>query len=187
MRKILGLSILAATLISEAALAMALKLPPTATLAPWGAFSQSSADGRDTTTVEVESVTRENSAGVRPETTWINEKTEQIWVAEKHVRRSDGSETRQWADSGRCYQLIETLVTLADLDESPRPALVVVGGPIADKVYSLQGFGVRPAREGQGMVRLAAGAAVPVGSVIDAALKAWAPCWSDAPPSLGAP
>ena len=113
------LVLLASALVAGAAFALP---PPVAPAAPWGVFSVSSGDGRETTEVEISSVLVTNTADARPETTWINEKTERVWVARKRVAKAGGPATLQWTDSRACYQLIETLATLIDLNQ---PA----GGP----------------------------------------------------------
>jgi hypothetical protein len=154
---------------------------------PWGVFSRSSADGRETTEVEISSVVVANTGEARPETPWMSEKTDRIWVARKRVERAGASALVKWADSRTCYPMLETLATLVDLDQPVgAPVATIVERPSSGLVYRLEAAGLAPAPGRPSAVVLKSGAAVSGGAVVDAALKVWSSCWSDAPPSLAA-
>jgi len=183
MRAMLALTLLASAFSGADALAM--PPPSAAPTAPWGSFSRSSADGRNTTDVDVSSVMMANTVGARPETTWINEKTERIWVARKRVIKTDAPAILQWADSRACFQLVETLSTLIDLDQpAGAPVLTVVDKRNLGVLYRIDAAGLSMAKGPSADVRLTSGKDVPAGVIVDAALAAWAPCWSDTPPDF---
>ncbi len=153
--------------------------------APWGVFSVASAGGTDRTEVEIASVLIANTAGARPETTWINEKSERVWVARKRVVKAGAADTVQWTDSRACYQLVETLATLTDLDQPAQTPILSLDEPSdAGVVYHLQVAGASAGRPRA--IRLANGRDVPVKVLVRSVLDGLGPCWSDAPPSLGA-
>lgn len=136
--------------------------------------------------VEISPVTIVNTAESRPETSWISEKVERVWVAKKRVSKAGGAQTLQWTDSRACYQLVETLATLVDLDHldgAPVASVDAVGG---GKVYRIEAAGLSVAGDRPAQVRLTSGKDAPATAVVDAALKAWSPCWSDTPPTLSA-
>ena len=156
----------------------------TAAVAPWGKLLVSPPGGA-VTEVAILSVAKENTAGARPETTWINDKTERFWVAQKGVKTGSAPASIQWADSRSCTAMVETLVTLTDLDASPPPPSVQVTQTGRDDViYRVEAPGLRPGASGGPDIRLTNNVVRPAGAVVDDALKDWAPCWSDAPPKL---
>ncbi len=156
---------------------------------PWGVFSVASADARETTQVEISPVVITNTAEARPETTWIHEKTERVWMAQKRVVKAGAPATLQWADSRTCYQIIETLATLIDLDQpAGAPVLRVEDRSNAGVAYRIEAAGLSAAKGDAAAVRLMNGKALRAGAVVQAALDTWRPCWSDTPPTLsGAP
>ena len=187
MRKTLAFTVaLVASAASHAyALAIGLNASPAATIAPWGKLSIMAANGREATEIEVAVVSRINSAGARPESTWINEKTERFWIAEKHARRGGTVAPTQWADSRSCTEMVETLVTLADLDAiTPEPSTRIVDAREQGRTYVVEGAGVQPAKSDVAAVRLTNNVERPAIAVVNAALAAWSPCWSDTPPKL---
>jgi len=161
--------------------------PPAAPASPWGAFSVSSADGRETTEIEISSVLITNTADARPETNWINEKTERVWVAKKRVVKAGAPATLQWTDSRACYQLIETLATLVDLDQpAGAPTARIDDTTRVGTTYRIEASGLTLAKGRPPTVRLANGREAPAGVIVRTALDAWRPCWSDSPPGLTA-
>jgi hypothetical protein len=158
-----------------------------AQLTPWGALRVSSSDGRETTDVEIASVLITNTADARPETTWINEKTERVWVAKMRELKTGAPAALHWADSRGCYQLVETLATLIDLDPpKDAPTLRIDDRSDAGTDYRIEGAGLSPAQGRSTAVRLADGREVRASLIVETALDAWRPCWSDAPPTLTA-
>ena len=150
-------------------------------------FSVSSADGRETTEIEILSVLITNTADARPETTWINEKTERVWVAKKRVVRAGAPATLQWTDSRACYQLIETLASLVDLDQPVgAPTVTVEDTSRVGTTYRIEAAGLSLTKGRPAAVRLVNGAEASAGVVVQTALGAWRPCWSDTPPTLTA-
>lgn len=169
----------------EDASALGLMSSPAATVSPWGKLSITAANGQEATEIEVVTVSRINSAGARPESTWINEKIERFWIAEKHDRRAGPAVPTQWADSRSCTEMVETLVTLADLDAiTPEPPARIVDARMPGVTYVVEGAGVHPAKSDTAAVRLTNNMESAAGAVVNAALAAWAPCWSDTPPKL---
>ncbi len=148
---------------------------------PWGTFSTTGARGAGSTAIDLGWVMVANTAGVRPETTWIREPAERIWVARKRVSAPGAPDGVQWADSRTCYPLIETLSSLTDLEAPGGPGVAVED---RDRAYRVEALGVTSA--GDGTLRLKSGRAAPVRTVIVNALVAWRSCWSDTPPTLAA-
>jgi len=165
--------------------ALAMRSSAAAAVEPWGKLSVTPAGGQDAIDVEVATVSKANTAGARPESTWINDKTERFWVAEKHARRGGVDAPVQWADSRTCTAMVETLVTLTDVDGAvPTPSIRISGAGRAGATYALEAGGLRAAAADAKAVHLTNGQDAPAASVVDAALTAWAPCWSDTPPNL---
>jgi len=184
MPKPTALVLLASALVAGAAFALP---PPVAPATPWGVFSVSSGDGRETTEVEISSVLVTNTADARPETTWINEKTERVWVARKRVAKAGAPATLQWTDSRACYQLIETLATLIDLDQpAGGPPLRIDDTSDSGAAYRIEANGLSPVMHRSTTVRLTSGKDVRASAMVKAALDAWRPCWSETPPTLSA-
>jgi hypothetical protein len=152
-------------------------------------FGFSSADGRETTEIEISSVLITNTADARPETTWIDQKIERVWVAKKWVMKTGAAATLQWTDSRTCYQLVETLATLIDLDkpaDAPADAPAVrIDTSEVGAVYRIEAAGLSLENR-SGAVRLTNGAEATAGTLVRSALEAWRPCWTDAPPTLAA-
>lgn len=157
---------------------------------PWGVLRRTT-DG-DTLEVELRSEVVPNPAGARPETDWIAQKTERIWVARKRVVKAGAPARVQWAESTSCFQLIETLARLTDVDASTETGPPVRWMRILDKgpsgqIYTLEGRAFAPSQERSTDVKLIDGASAPVGHVIETALRDLAPCWSDEAPSVQTP
>jgi hypothetical protein len=151
---------------------------------PWGAFSLTSASGSDTTEIAISSVLITNTSEARPETTWIDDKTERVWVAMKRVVKAGALTSLQWTDSRACYQLIETLSDLVDLDApGDMPTVRVDDASTAKAAYRIEAAGLLLTSDGSA-VRLRNGRTVRAGAIVQAALDAWGPCWSDRPSAL---
>ena len=163
------------------AIAQGLSSTPTATVAPWGKFLVSSPKGV-VTEVAILSVAKENTAGARPETTWINDKTDRFWVAQKGVKTGSAPASIQWADSRSCTAMVETLVTLADLEASaPSPSAQATETRRDGAIYRVETQGLKASGS---EVRLTNNLVRPASAVVEDALKAWTSCWSDASPKL---
>ncbi len=170
--------------VSGDALAQGSTSPSAATVAPWGKLLVSGPGGV-ATEVAILSVAKDNTAGARPETTWINDKTERFWIARKGVKTGSAPAAVQWADSRSCTAMVETLVTLADLDApTPPPAGTVMQTRQDGTIYGVEAPGLRPGAPGGSEAHLTNDAVRPASAVVEDALKAWAPCWSDTPPKL---
>jgi len=153
----------------------------------WGGFSLSSQDGLQTTDVEISSVLISSTAPARPETTWISEGTERVWVAKKRVLKRGALASVAWTDSRACYQLVETLSTLIDLNQTPNgPSVAFEGARGSGAVAHMDGAGLSPAPGQAAAIRLTSGADAPVGLLVKTALEALEPCWTDRPPHLTA-
>jgi hypothetical protein len=161
--------------------------PPRADpLIPLGSFSVTTPGGLASTDVEISSVLITNTTDARPETTWINEKAERVWVAIKRVVKAGAAPNTQWIDGRNCYQLIETLTSLVDLEALPAPGKVMSDTKIEDGAYQIQMPGLIIAANHPADIRLRSGKSAPARVVVGTALNALAPCWSDTPPTFGA-
>jgi len=129
-----------------------------------------------------------NPGGSRPETDWISQKTERLWLARERILKGGARPKTQWAQSDACYQLVEILAKLTDLDAPAPPhadptlhPIVAVGE--GGRRYTAEGAAFHRAAGAPTQIKMESGASLPVPQVVEDALSALAPCWSDEAPS----